>query len=627
MVCTKCGNELRSGDRFCLVCGTEAVAAASASSRGEEAQARPARQIPWKPGRPVFGAITEKRRRMLPLWIAGAVTVLVLALAIGLALWARGRNLALILYVKDDMLCQADLSRPGSAIRYFPEASTDLTLSEMAQYSSDYVWIAYPGTAAGKDGFSLYLQKALSGKPLLLAGDAAEFLLLDGGRMLYTDVSGVLYLADSKGNSTELDDAVTEFRTDRAGRNVIWVRRSEDGAFQMYAQPLDMKRERTRLSRGFESYTASPDGQSFAFLSEGELFISTKLSEAKRADRRVENVAFVSDDGTAYYERSLLEGTTLYDLLDDDLLLADATLQMGTSRGTQDYLAAVERDELRETLREMLLADSYRELCACDSRGEPESLGAGLLTEGGDIWGWLQVGTEENQNSMSDFYAAWKSGAELERALFGDKLRIVRFDPAASVGFYLEPEEGEAESFALYSFSLSRGMDRASLLSDRTHSIAGICGDEVWYFADFDGEGAALYRGDELSSRGALPGFWRGAGERACFFTDWDGDNERGTLWYWNGKSSGCAEEGVSMEALSLLRDGVCFTQSAAGQYALGVYDGSASVTLGENISAYLARDAAHAAYLTGQSLRDAAGTELDTGNLRLIGAVKLRSQ
>ena len=619
MVCRHCGNEIAEGARFCLVCGAPAEDSIG-GGQPEKRAGRPFRRRGTRTEKPA-PALDGRTRRLLRIGGAAALAVLVLVLILVPLMRGLGKNRPLAAYLKaDGVLYQIDLSRPA-APRSFEKASLRPETERLLQYSSDAVWMAYPGTASEGGSFPLYLQKTRGGNPVLIAEAATDYRLLDGGRILYTDAEDTLFLSDSKGNSTELDGAVAEFFTDRAEENAVWTVRGAEGGLQLYTRPLDLDGERKRLAQGFDSFVSSPDGQSFALLSGDTLWLSSRFREAGRLDSRVTAVSRVLDSGKVYYEREIMDSTLYCDLLSDDLLLADAAARMGTDRSSEAYRAAVERDTLRERLRAAAVADGFRELCACSPDGTLEYLGIGRMEDySADTVAWESAELREGQIRMSEFYELWSRTGEFERSLLHNSLRRAAFDMGASTGFFLRPEEGTGTDWDLYSYPLSRGMERETLISGHTSNIAGVDGDDVWYFADAENGSYTLCRNDKALLRGAVPeGFHLSEGS-ACCFTGWDAAAGAGTLNLWDGKTFFAAGEDVTPEGLTLLEGGACFLD---GGGALWVYDGKDCAMAGENVRAYLSRGAAHTAYLAASGeLRAAGGGTLDSGVAYLLGGV-----
>ena len=335
MVCRKCGSELSDGARYCLVCGTE-VRDVSAEVPPEKPSAQDSSQAKASRHRP-------KREAA---WICAALVILAAA-AVLLIRYGNARHTAFVPYVREGGLYQADLMRSSGKIRYFEHAVLPDNAVGLVQYTSDASWIAYPGEAGRNGSFRLYLQRTRSGKASCVAENAVEYLLLDSGKLLYLDSENVLLFAGAKDEAVILDSAVQSFWSDEAGKNAVWVRQESDENKQMYAQDLTLKQDRILLMDGFDDYIQSPDRKSYAYLSGDELWYSFRLEEAERIDRNVSELGYLLDSGAVYYACALDDSMSYYDVVDDNLALADATRLLSKDRPNEAYEAAAAREALR----------------------------------------------------------------------------------------------------------------------------------------------------------------------------------------------------------------------------------------------------------------------------------------
>ena len=217
---------------------------------------------------------------------------------------------------------------------------------------------------------------------------------------------------------------------------------------------------------------------------------------------------------------------------------------------------------------------------------------------------------------MRELSELYLETGDLERSLFRNTLRLVSLSPASSTGYFLAPEENSMDSYELRGYSVSRGMERTSLISDRVHSIMGLEGDDVWYLADYDGESALLCKDDEVIARAVSVDEWIFTEDGFCCFTDWDAATRSGTLNYWDGKKLSAVGEHVSADFITILPDGICYvSMTGPERFTLYVSDGQTSETAGEDAYAYYARDTKHIVFLTGTdgTLCMSGGIELDT--------------
>ena len=330
-------------------------------------------------------------------------------------------------YLRDDILCQAELSG-GKAKRYeLPEAGITDGMAQLVQYSSDGRWIAYPGRTDPVGSFPLFLQKSRSKTAACVAETAVEYFLLDRGQVLYLNTDRALYLADGKNEAVLLEEDILRFWPDEAQKHVFWLREDSTGNQQMYAQDLALKQGAVLLMDGFDDYIASPSGENYAFLADGALWRSMGFSEAELLERDVADLGFLFDSGAIYFASELKSSESCYDLVDDNLSLGDSSRLLSPDRTSEAYRAAKARELLREELKSTLLSDWFREIYLYDQRGNLKRIGIGRLPkvsgEQADALRFTLIGAGEKQISMRELDAFYTETGDLERSLFQKTLR------------------------------------------------------------------------------------------------------------------------------------------------------------------------------------------------------------
>ena len=670
--CPKCGNELPDGAAFCGSCGAQ-LSGGEAGGGGASFCPKCGEAVPAGAEHcPKCGASLqaepEKKGFQAPpkkaLMIGGGVVAAIVIVAAAATLMGGGGSAAdYALYLKDDQLVYTNLKEDGdweitSDLTDGEEAtpSDALALSLMVMMSEDGKRVFFPD----RGGDAIYYRETgdPEGEATRVDTDMDDYAINTSGTLVTYLKEGDLYQSDLT-DKERIASGVEKFWVTNDGKTVTYFT-EEDGYYRWTSGGESEK----LISNVTDIEDVSDDLSQVLYLKDDALYRQSGTEDPAKITSDVNSVVRIFDSGELYYTKSASDELSVMDYIEDDLASSDAAMQpveypdyvwsfeydtteaYEAAKAQRDqqmeaynaYRDKLDRDEMREELKESTIQQNRYELYYYNGTEETlvtDSLAYSWLTASAAdkavVLAEVRDEASASKVKLSEIDYAYEAESRVREMLnTGTQYYVI----AGSTMLALETDD--AESFQMdaegktiyYMDNLSEEGDTGDLYKvtvdgDQVGAPEEVELDVYSYSLQEDGslitrknmkngEGDLCLNGQEVDYN--VSNYQYMEDGSLIYFTDWNAEDDYGTLRIYDGEAATIAED-VHEMALTA-NDTVLYLGEYSGKHQTGtlyLYSGSEPTKLDDDVTAVVATYDrwTDAAYQTGGSIKyeDEAGS------------------
>ncbi|MBR6675928.1 MAG: zinc ribbon domain-containing protein [Clostridia bacterium] len=586
MNCPNCNQPVAAGVRFCMNCGTDVTAAASAPA---------ANKAPAFDFSKIKSTIQNIPRKYLAFGGIGVVAIIAIILVFALIIPALSGPAAYALYIKDKELNMAKL--PGTKSWQVTEDLADGDISETSLAGSVQVLVSedgkrifYPDGIDSSDGFDLYYKSTSDkkGAGTKIASGVDGYMITPNGKTVIYLSDGTYYTHNLKEKTKIVSDAES-FYCSTDAKKFYWT--DEDG--DLYYK--NGKNDKVKISSEISYVEAINDKfTTIHYVKDEALYVSKNGKDAEKIASDIESVYAVYDDGTAYFTvAGESDVSTYWDYVEDYNAKNDKALLEDGEPDWDDedydaYWEASRREEVRNELKEMELETNVSTLCYYNGKEVKN-----LTTEFVDYEDYssdkavfiysTQVVEELNTIDLADYdFSNYVSPYDLRDEILGisedadedededeesdepettmyvavkDKTSQIDQESAfsfvinenADTVLFFDEIDKEDPVATLYKMAISGGKAKKPEKVDEEVYVgrsAFFLGKKIVYLKDYDeekGEAELYVDKKSIASEVHTDEYgsyirWDSENGNIFFFTEWDSEDGYGTLNVYNGK-------------------------------------------------------------------------------------------
>lgn len=644
MFCEKCGTKLEEGELFCPNCGERVVPEEESKTEEPVEQAAPEAedtnnaedtvkpeepakaQEPEEPAKPEK---TKSGKRPLIIGLAAAAAVLVLfacvAVMVGV-LGLAGRKDTLI-YLKDNEILE--LSSKDSIVigdrTYTYKDDISNTNLPSVTLSEDGRYIYYPQKINGSS-YDLYRRPVgrKKAEEVKIASGVSSYVLLKDGRVVYLSSERLYIYNPKKDDKEKVASDVAWMRVSEDEKQILW--RSSDSNQRLYVCDTAQKQDEVKLDSDVTNLVyLSENFDRIVYRKDTDLYIMMNLEDKQKIAADVSQ-SFVCKDGKNvryYYVKAEETGLNYMDFVDDDLAAQDAGITEPDSANYQHeelvedwwgnlrpqtvtdwdayyadrdaYYDKQQRDRLRESLKENTVSVQKRTIYEyLPDKDESNAIYEGYIS---DIY--------------SGSYAAFLYGSfdldNIDKAAFS-KLA----DGTVSIYEYVEKATAEAAKLNMVydGKSVELQIDFEDLFGENSLDdvrLRGTSNDakQCYFCLSSYSEGNVLCKSSLSKMDGAVEIVAEEVGN-VVFVTDAgayyviEDEDMVGDLYFEDKK----LDSDVSVSSLLKMKNdkGILYMTDMAKEKTVGTlkwYNGSKSIKISDDVSAYRSNKKGDIAFLT----------------------------
>lgn len=684
MECKKCHAELENGVKVCPSCGEKVDAQeAPENDKVHTAQKEETEVAVDEVSAGTAEAEDAKKnvkRRLVIGGSAAAAAVIVIAASVAMMKLGGGgkSDLQGIMYVKDEGIYGMNLQqKDASAVEYtdrFLDSSDGTQLGatrlNMTTVSKDGKYHFFPQKYDRQSGTYTLFYKQGEQEAEKIASGVASYDVTSDNQVVYKKDDGLYLSTLNKNADNKIASDVTDYALYQDGKILIYTKDAEEGNSDYYKIDLsvaDAKEEKLISDASFVYQSEEPS--MFLFLKGEDLYQSKDYGVAEKLIENVNDVLSVdASKGSFFYTSNKEIKGMASDYLEDDLAESDAQVQEPnkadyqvekrsrwsyyysyTYTTTSDqyyedlekYEQKVERDKLREELKNQEVTETYKELyyfadgnstlitsdclntmdvvdpskkdgnqaftsALLYKRSDAEAEKSNIKVKISEIDGADDIQNRLNQEhgKVEGAYYLYSNGAEKALDLDDQKFETVRADAKNNQLYMLlfdEKDDEDVTAGDLVTVGLADETAELKSYDEDVERLALVSGGEVYYFKDIDTEKAEgdLYRSQEricydvktTNSVWALPN-----STAVICAVDYDGDKQTATL---NLLSKG-AEDITIAEDVYMGGGRPFYAEAQNSIYMLGdyrnnrggdllYYDGKETESIDNDVTAYFA--------------------------------------
>ena len=676
--CPKCGNELPDGAAFCGSCGAQ-LSGGEAGGGGASFCPKCGEAVPAGAEHcPKCGASLqaepEKKGFQAPpkkaLMIGGGVVAAIVIVAAAATLMGGGGSAAdYALYLKDDQLVYTNLKEDGdweitSDLTDGEEAtpSDALALSLMVMMSEDAKRVFFPD----RGGDAIYYRETgdPEGEATRVDTDMDDYAINTSGTLVTYLKEGDLYQSDLTDKERIASD-VEAFWVTNDGKTVTYFN-TDDGYYRWTSGSESEK----LVSNITNIEYVSDDLSEVLYVKDGSLYRQTGTEEPVKITSDVENVVRILDSGELYYTKSASDELSVMDYIEDDLASSDAAMQpveypdyvwsfdydtteaYQAAKAQRDqqmeaynaYRDKLDRDEMREELKESTIQQNRYELYYYNGTEETlvtDSLAYSWLTASAAdkavVLAEVRDEASASKVKLSEIDYAYEAESRVREmlntgtqyyviagstmlALETDDAESFQMDAEGKTIYYMDNLSEEGDTGDLYKVTVDGdqvGAPEEVELDVYSYSLQED-GSLITRKNMKDGEGDLCLNGQEVDYNVSSYQYMEDGS--LIYFTDWNDEDDYGTLRIYDGEAATIAED-VHEMALTA-NNTVLYLGEYSGKHQTGtlyLYSGSEPTKLDDDVTAVVAPYDrwTDAAYQTGGSIKheDEAGSAPSSSN------------
>ena len=551
--CANCGEAMHASDSFCENCGFKTEAPATATDVAVGAAAAVA----------VKDAVKKLNfpTKYLLLGLAAVAVVLVIVIIAALCSGPKVNNYTL--YLKDGEIQYAEMPKGKDIIEVTDKLVdsdyiSDSDLADASYYLGLYACMSEDGKTLfypdkiDEDGFTLYCRNINNTKkdPIKIDSDLTDsYYVNDKGDLVTYLKDGKLYQHNLTEKNKIASDVVS-FQVSDDGKTILYlvVEDYEDGG-ELYLKKGSKEPQKLASSVSYLVHV-DEDFKEFIYMKEDALYLLSGSKDPEKIASDVSDVVTTYDDGSFYYVKGEEDEVTYWDLIDDDYedkesyiyesyreWMKESTIDIGSK--SLCYYNGKESVTVSESMKDYH-ACSYQEPVIIISGLENAELPSFSLTsfinDGLSFYDELEEYIDEN---ILYFVVAEDKASPLDL----EDIRSTRLTPDGKTLYITADYDSEDYICTLYQISLNGAkIKKTDKLDEDIYagSLSLYGEDHIIYYKDVDDDEGELYMDGELIDDDVLFGHLRFNDETQClyYFVDWDSEDSKGSLKYWNGKKT-----------------------------------------------------------------------------------------
>ena len=670
--CPKCGNELPDGAAFCGSCGAQ-LSGGEAGGGGASFCPKCGEAVPAGAEHcPKCGASLqaepEKKGFQAPpkkaMMIGGGVVAAIAIVAAAATLMGIGGSAAdYALYLKDDQLVYTNLKEDGdweitSDLTDGEEAtpSDALALSLMVMMSEDGKRVFFPD----RGGDAIYYRETgdPEGEATRVDTDMDDYAINTSGTLVTYLKEGDLYQSDLT-DKERIASGVEKFWVTNDGKTVTYFT-EEDGYYRWTSGGESEK----LISNVTDIEDVSDDLSQVLYLKDDALYRQSGTEDPAKITSDVNSVVRIFDSGELYYTKSASDELSVMDYIEDDLASSDAAMQpveypdyvwsfdydtteaYQAAKAQRDqqmeaynaYRDKLDRDEMREELKESTIQQNRYELYYYNGTEETlvtDSLAYSWLTASAAdkavVLAEVRDEASASKVKLSEIDYAYEAESRVREmlntgtqyyviagstmlALETDDAESFQMDAEGKTIYYMDNLSEEGDTGDLYKVTVDG--DQVSAPEEVELDVYSYSlqedGSLITRKNMKDGEGDLCLNGQEVDYNVSSYQYMEDGS--LIYFTDWNDEDDYGTLRIYDGEAATIAED-VHEMALTA-NDTVLYLGEYSGKHQTGtlyLYSGSEPTKLDDDVTAVVATYDrwTDAAYQTGGSIKheDEAGS------------------